>query len=81
MRGETPRKAVKTASGLEARRLIGTKPAVAQAWLRLALPFNGRAGFWAFYKAICNRCSEVLPPIRQWHPLRSRESNNPELMT
>jgi hypothetical protein len=27
MEGKTPRKADKTASGLEARRLIGTKPA------------------------------------------------------
>jgi hypothetical protein len=25
-----------------------------QAWLRLALPFNGRAGFWAFEKARCD---------------------------
>lgn len=45
-----------------------------QASLLLALPFYGRAGFWAFDKAICYQCWGVSPLIRQQHPLRSRGS-------
>jgi hypothetical protein len=71
MEGKTPRLPAHPAPGLKPG-ANGHKACFQQAWLRVALPFNGRAGFWAFGKAICNRCPGVIPLIRQRYPLRSR---------